>query len=191
MRKDTSTNGRLNPLTEKITATAVGEAFYIFIARLKTKRSQIPSHLYCKCLYFTADDPHSTFPGYLAAGKKEADFADMVFIRSNASVPQTDPVDPRLRLFAVRPYGNNLMYVRRKAAQSGTDIFGKVINSTQSPIYYYKLGKDGKIQSAPRKLQERAKLLRTETCYLFTDAERSFTLYLTGSRNELWQLPTL
>ena len=187
----TNRNADRISLKEKIKATAVGEALHIFLTRLKTKRSQTVSHLYCKCQYFSVKEPNKTYLGYLAGGKKEASFSDMVFISSDATTPEVDPVDLRIRLFAVRPYGNNLMYVRRQAAQSGSDIFGKVINNTQAPIYYYKLGKDGKINSAPRKLQERAKLLRTETCYLFTDAERTFTLYLTGSRNELWQLPIL
>ena len=191
VKKTTSDNPRRAVWLEKIMTTAVGEAIYIFITRLKTKRSQVADHLYCKCQYFTRNEPNRTFLGYLAAGRKEASFADMVFISADGSVPADDPVEAKIRLFAVRPCGNNLMYVRRQAAQSGADIFGKVVSNTQDPIYYYKLGKDGKIQSAPRKLQERAKLLRSETCYLFTDAGRSFTLYLTGSRNELWQLPIL
>lgn len=191
MKKTTSDNSRHGAWVEKLMSTAIGEAFYIFITRLKTKRSQIPDHLYCKCQYFTRNDPTRTFLGYLAAGRKETSFENMVFIASDGSVPEQDPVEAKIRLFAVRPYGNNLMYVRRQAAQSGSDIFGKAVSNTQDPIYYYKLSKSGKIQSSPRKLQERAKLLRSETCYLFTDAGRSFTLYLTGSRNELWQLPIL
>ncbi|MBQ3518447.1 MAG: hypothetical protein IJA31_03910 [Clostridia bacterium] len=191
MKKEKTVNGgKRNKLTEKLAATAFGESLLIAHARFMAKRSQTPSRFYYKCQYFTQAQPCTSYVGYLAAGIKEASFKDMQFIRSDGMPAENGAISENVLHFTVRPYGSELMYIRRRAMESGADIFSKVISNTREPILYYKLDKDGKITTPPRKLSERAAVFRAQTCYLFTDENRSFTLYLQGSRNELWELPT-
>lgn len=191
MKKEkNANNGKRNKLSEKLAATPFGESLLIAIARFRAKRSQTPTRFYCECQYFSQANPCVSFVGYLAAGSKEASFRDMKFIRSDGTPAEVGDISEKVLHFAVKPYGSDLMYVRRQAMESGADIFGKVISNTREPVLYYKLDKNGKIVSMPHRLSERAVFLRSRTAYLFTDENRSFTLYLKGSRNELWELPT-
>lgn len=192
MKKEKNISGgaKRNKFAEKLAASPFGESLLIFLARFRAKRSQTPSRFYCECQYFSQADPCVSYIGYLAAGKKEASFKEMKFIRSDGAPAPAGAISENVLHFAAKPYGSELMYIRRQAMESGADIFGKVINNTRDPILYYKLDKNGKITTSPRRLSERAVPLRSETCYLFTDENRSFTLYLKGSRNELWQMPT-
>ena len=190
VKRENNTPRKQNKLTEKIAASPFGEVFLIALARVRAKRSQTPTHFYYECQYFAENEPYQSCVGYLSAGTKEASLRNMRFIRADGTQTAEGEICASVQHLAVKPYGGELMYVRRQAVESGTDIFGKVINNTREPILFYKLDKNGKAVSGPRRLSERAKLLRTQTCYLFTDENRSFTLYLTGSRNELWKLPT-
>ncbi|MBE6812152.1 MAG: hypothetical protein E7523_04645 [Ruminococcaceae bacterium] len=192
MKKEKNANGstKRSKLTEKLAATPFGEGLLITLARFKAKRSQTPIHFYYECQYFSQEAPCVSYVGYLAAGTKEASFKGMKFIRSDGAPAESGDISEKVLHFAVKPYGSDLMYIRRQAIESGADIFGKVISNTRDPILYYKLDKNGKIISPPKRLSERAVFLRSQTCYLLTDENRSFTLYLKGSRNELWELPT-
>ena len=190
MKKESTAPRKQNKVIEKIAASPFGEVLLIAVARLRARHSQTPTHIYYECQYFSQENPHASYVGYLAAGTKEASFRHMRFLHADGSVAKEDEISDQVLYLAAKPYGSELMYIRRQAVESGSDIFGKVINNTRDPILYYKLDKNGKIVTPPRRLSERAKLLRSDTCYLFTDESRSFTLYLTGSRNELWKLPT-
>lgn len=192
MKKDKNANGspKRNKLTERLAATPLGESLLITLARFRAKRSQTPAHFYYECQYFSQAEPCVSYVGYLAAGTKEASFKGMQFIRCDGTPAEPGAISEKVQHLAVSPYGGELMYIRRQAMESGADIFGKVISNTRDPILYYKLDNNGRIVSPPYRLSERAKFLRGETCYLLTDENRSFTLYLTGSRNELWELPT-
>lgn len=190
MKREKKTRENHSGFAERLAQANIGEPLHILRMRLQTKRSQTPNHMYYKCQYFSQDDPTVSYVGYLSADMKEASLQDMRFIKTDGAVCESEAVNSVIRSFAIRPYGAELIHIRRRATESGNNIFGRVVNNTQQPIYYYKLGKDGKVTAGPYQLQERARLLRSENCYLFTDEERSFTLYLTGSRNELWLIPT-
>ena len=177
-------------LTEKIAEAPFGDRLLMHMDRLKAKRSQTPSRFYCRCQYFSEADPYSSCIGYLATERKEASFGKMKFIRCDGTPVEKGDIDDKVLQFAIRPYGSGLMYIRRRAVDSGADIFSRVISNTREPILYYKLDGNGKITTPPRRLTERAAVFRAQTCYLFTDENRSFTLYLQGSRNELWEMPT-
>ncbi len=188
--KSVSKKAKSSKWTEKIAAVPFGDRLLMQLDRLKARRAQTPSSFYCTCQYFSEQTPTCSYVGYLAADKKEALFTEMRFIHSDGTPAESTNIDAKVLQFAVRPYGKDLMYIRRRALESGAGIFGRVISDTHEPVLYYKLDKNGKITTPPRRLAERAVVFRAQTRYLFTDESRSFTLYLQGSRNEMWEMPT-
>lgn len=181
---------RLDRFLDRIVTTRFGETLFIYIARLRSRRSQAPSHVYYKCAYYSSENPQFSYLGYLTAGKKEASFMQMKFMTHDANTAPENNVNAHVRLLAMRPYGGTLMHIRRQAAEQGDHIFGKAVSNVKSPLFYYRLDREGKVVGKPRQLLDRAKLLRSETCYLFTDENRTFSLFLAASRTEFWDLPT-
>ena len=179
---------------EKIKDTSLAQAVELLKMRFDAHNTRMPQRMHYKCQYYIFDEAAQrtrVYIGSLCGSKAEACLRDMVFISSDGyeELPEDDRT--RIQNLAVRPLGDRLLNVRQRESEGGRGVFRFSSRNRQETIYYYRLDTDGKAIYAPQKLQTGSGVLLTDRCYLLTDEQRTFALYLQGSENELWNLPII